>query len=125
MLRTSQFLALALLISQPELSQAQGSFKAGTLASACAPPPNLPIDQKANASLLCDAFLLGVTQGMFSMEVADLAGITVCMPTDNTLSPREAKSILLDALKQRPQDATAEAGPTVTSAIIKRYQCSK
>lgn len=93
------------------------------LQDACEPPASMAQAEKDASTKLCDAYLAGLSDGLFMRNAIIAQGMTVCLPEDGPISPGEAKADLKDFLADHPEAEDDSAGVAVTYAIIAAHPC--
>ena len=118
---------LFVLTGQPAQAQDDNDtdpgFDARSLRDVCDPPATLDQNAKTAADRICQAYLRGVTEGLFMIGAVEQSGAPVCLPDDGPVSPAEAKSEFQDYLADHPDSLGHSAGLVVTFGIIAAHGC--
>ena len=114
--------ALLMLAIQPAIAQ---RFTAKSLISLCEPIPNQSKADTQTANDACGAYILGVTDGMYMMQLFASKSMTPCMPMDQAIDVTKARRIFSDYLTRHPQAADNSAGLVIGFAIAEAFPCRK
>lgn len=114
--------ALLVLAIQPAIAR---GFTARSLISICEPIPNQSKADTQAASDACSAYILGLTDGMYMMQLFASSSKTPCMPMDQAIDVTKARRIFSDYLTRHPQAADNSAGMVIAFAIAEGFPCRK
>ena len=101
----------------------QDAMKAATLYSACTHPPTETPEVHEFAEQTCSAYLRGLTDGLFMMQVFAEKRHPTCLPSNTPVSVLDARRIFGDWLKMHPEAANDSAGLVAAHAIVEAYPC--
>jgi hypothetical protein len=101
------------------------SLTAVMLYSACTHPSGETPEAHEFAEQTCSAYIRGLTDGLFMMQVFSERQQRTCLPSDAPIGNADARRIFDAWLKAHPEAAANSAGLVATYAIVSAYQCGK
>ena len=101
------------------------SLKAIMLYSACTHPPGETREAHEFAEQTCVAYMRGLTDGLFMMQVFAEKHRPTCLPSNGPVSNAEARSIFESWLKTHPELTNNSAGLVASYAIMDAYRYQK
>jgi hypothetical protein len=72
---------------------------------------------------LCEAYLLGLTDALFFMQVAARRGNQTCMPEDGEIGVPDALRIFREFAEKNPSMLDMRSGVAAPLSIIAAYKC--
>ena len=102
---------------------AQSPFTAQTLYSLCSPDTTEAKSDREAAETKCGTYILGLTDGMFMMQLLASHSMTPCMPKEAAIDIAKARQIFDDYFKAHPQAARNSAGLVMGMALADAYKC--
>jgi len=113
--------ALAIMLVTP--AAAQSPFTARALYSLCSADMTESKSDRDAAETNCGAYVLGLTDGMFMMQLLARHSMTPCMPKEVAIDVGKARQIFIEYMKSHPQAANNSAGLVMGMALADAYQC--
>jgi hypothetical protein len=99
------------------------TFKAEYLHTACNPPPGADQATRDSFQMTCDAYLRGLTDGLFLMKQFHDKGGAGCLPENTPISIVEAKADFELFLSEHPEASQNSAGIVVGFGIMRAHPC--
>ena len=117
------------LIGGPANAQIGGeptndSLTAVALYSACTHSPGETREAHEFAEQTCSAYIRGLTDGLFMMQVFAEKHLPTCLPGDTPVPSAKARLIFENWLKAHPQAAKNSAALVAGYAIVSAYPCN-
>lgn len=117
-------IALACLICGSSPAEA-GRFTASALYSVCFVDPRAAPQDRELSDAICGAYVTGLTDGMFMMQLLATHAMTPCMPAEEAVGDPEALRLFGEYLKNHPQTGNNSAGLVMGTAIADAYKCGR
>jgi hypothetical protein len=93
------------------------------LKDACEPAAGESDTAKVADDKICQAYLRGLTDGLFMLAAAQDSNVPLCLPQDGPVSPAEARDDFNSYVADHPEALQHAAGMTAAIAIIKAHSC--
>lgn len=114
---------IAFTIALATQAAAQSPFTARSLYLLCSSDTTATKSDRDVAETNCGAYILGLTDGMFMMQLLGSQSMTPCMPKEAAIDVAKARQIFNEYLKAHPQAANSSAGLVMGMALANAYKC--
>jgi hypothetical protein len=125
--RKAALALLSMFLASPATAQTDDQGDPGYLTQqlkdACQPAAGEGDAAKAADDKICQAYLRGITDGLFMLAAAQDSNVPLCLPQDGPISPAEARDDFNSYVADHPEALQHAAGMTAAIAIIKAHSC--